>query len=492
MGKQLNLFNTASGKKEPFIPSHEQVGMYCCGPTVYNYAHIGNLRTYVFEDVLKRALVFLGYAVRHVMNITDVGHLTSDADTGEDKMEKGALREGKNVRDIAAFYTEAFKKNMKELNIVPPDVWPKATDHIPQMIAMVEELESKGFTYTTGDGIYFDTAKFPAYADFARIDIESLHAGSRVDMGEKRRATDFALWKFSPVDKQRQMEWESPWGKGFPGWHIECSAMALAYLPQPIDIHCGGMDHVRVHHTNEIAQTEAATGKRFVRYWLHGEFLIIDKEKMAKSGEHFVTLDSVKKEGIHPLAYRMFCFSAHYRSPLMFSWKGIKSAQHGLLNLKSLIAAETKRPSGEARVFPGLVEPTLGPFWAALCDDCNMPMAMAALWNLLRDGSISAEEKYCAVEHADSVLGLDLLAADAARSFMKEMNDGDLRVKLIARSDPGQEVTGRIMAMARQRKEAKKSKDFGKADEIRKQLNKMGVEVKDLPGAIMECMLKGD
>jgi cysteinyl-tRNA synthetase len=277
MKKEFHIYNTATRSKELFTPLHDIVGMYCCGPTVYNYAHIGNLRTYIFEDVLKRALFSLGYKVKHVINITDVGHLVSDADTGEDKMEKGAKREGKSVWDIAAFYTQKFMENIRDLNIQAPDLFPKATGHIPQMIAMVQELERKGLTYRTNDGIYFDAMKFPAYAGFARLDPASIRAGERVDMGDKRSPTDFALWKFSPSGAQRQMEWKSPWGVGFPGWHIECSAMALAYLPQPIEIHCGGTDHVRIHHTNEIAQAEGATGKQFVRYWLHGEFLVIDK-----------------------------------------------------------------------------------------------------------------------------------------------------------------------------------------------------------------------
>ena len=423
MDKKLYLYNTASRQKELFAPLHEEVGMYCCGPTVYNYAHIGNLRSYIFEDVVKRLLQSLGYKVKHVMNITDVGHLTSDADTGDDKMEKGAAREGKSVWDIAAFYTDVFKRNMRDLNISEPSLWAKATDHLPQMIAMIRALEDKGFTYKTGDGLYFDTAKFPSYADFARLDVENLQAGSRVDMGEKRSVTDFALWKFSPADKKRQMEWDSPWGKGFPGWHIECSAMSLAYLPQPLDIHCGGQDHVRVHHTNEIAQAEAATGKQFVRYWLHGEFLVIDKGKMAKSGEGFVTLDSVKKEGISPLAYRMFCYTAHYRSPLMFSWDGLRAAAQGLANMKKLIASDAQAAAGKA-ADGSIVDTLLRPFWEALCDDCNMPLAMGALWNLLHDKTISAAEKYRAIERADSVLALGLLTPDETRGVTREI-DGE-------------------------------------------------------------------
>jgi cysteinyl-tRNA synthetase len=424
------------------------------------------------------------------MNITDVGHLTSDADTGDDKMEKGAAREGKSVWDIAAFYTDVFKRNIRDLNIGEPTLWVKATDHLPQMIEMIRELERKGFTYKTGDGIYFDTGKFPSYGDFARLDIENLQAGSRVDMGDKRRVTDFALWKFSPKDKKRQMEWDSPWGRGFPGWHIECSAMSLAYLPQPIDIHCGGQDHVRVHHTNEIAQAEAATGKPFVKYWLHGEFLIIDKGKMAKSGEGFVTLDSVKKEGIAPLAYRMFCYTAHYRSPLMFSWDGLRAAAQGLANMKKLIASETQKPSAEAPAGEDAVDRLLGPFWDALCDDCNMPLAMGALWNLLHDKTVPATDKYRAIERADAMLALDLLTPDESQSVTREIDGEGVRVRLVAGSEVDVETTQRIVALVKERKDARKDKKFARADEIRMQLNGMRIEVKDLPGGIVECMMK--
>jgi cysteinyl-tRNA synthetase len=489
MEKKLHLYNTESREKELFEPLHEEVGMYCCGPTVYNYAHIGNLRSYIFEDVVKRLLQSLGYKVKHVMNITDVGHLTSDADTGDDKMEKGAAREGKSVWDIAAFYTEVFKRNMRDLNIGEPSHWVKATDHLPQMVAMIRELENKGFTYKTGDGIYFDTGKFPSYGDFARLDVENLQAGSRVDMGEKRRVTDFALWKFSPEGKKRQMEWDSPWGVGFPGWHIECSAMSLAYLPQPIDIHCGGQDHVRVHHTNEIAQAEAATGKPFVKYWLHGEFLIIDKGKMAKSGEGFVTLDSVKNEGVAVLAYRMFCYTAHYRSPLMFSWDGLRAAAQGLANLKKLIASETRKPSAEASTGGEAVDRLLGPFWDALCDDCNMPLAMGGLWNLLHDKAVSATDKYQAVERADAVLALDLLKTDEADVNNISVATEHVQFELISTKKVEPATTDQIAKLIEERASAKMLKNYTRADAVRVQLKEMGIEVKDLPGGKIQCIV---
>ncbi|MDD5675662.1 MAG: cysteine--tRNA ligase, partial [Chitinivibrionales bacterium] len=412
---EISFYNTASRSKESFSAASDMVGMYACGPTVYNSAHIGNLRTYIFEDVLKRALVAAGYGVNHVMNITDVGHLTSDEDTGEDKMEKGAAREGKTVWEIADFYTGEFKQSLRDLNILGPTRWVKATDHIPEMIAMIAALEEKGFTYTTADGVYFDTGKFPRYCDFARIDAASLAAGSRIDMGEKRAVTDFALWKFSPKDVRRQMEWPSPWGVGFPGWHIECSAMALKYLPQPLDIHCGGSDHVRVHHTNEIAQAEAATGRQFVRFWLHGEFLVLDKGKMAKSGGNFVTLKSVAERGIAPLAYRLFCFSAHYRSPLTFSFEALEASAAALKNLKSQIAAETAVPAEVSEP----VAQICAPFYAAVNDDMNMSVALAALWDIVRSKVWSKAEKYCAVKNADEILGLNLLVPEERGAEIK-------------------------------------------------------------------------
>jgi cysteinyl-tRNA synthetase len=490
MGRQLFLYSTSSLSKELFQPSHDQVEIYCCGPTVYNYAHIGNLRTYIFEDVLVKTLRALNYKVKHVMNITDVGHLTSDGDTGDDKMEKGAVREGKTVWDIAACYTDAFKRDLIDLNIASPDEWPKATDHIAPMISMIQELERRGFTYTIRDGVYFNTAKFPAYSNFAHINVASLQAGARVEMGEKRNVTDFALWKFSPTDKTRQMEWDSPWGKGFPGWHIECSAMALAYLPQPIDIHCGGSDHVRVHHTNEIAQAEAATGKPYVRYWLHGEFLTIDKGKMAKSGENFMTLDSVKTKGIPPLAYRMFCYSAHYRSPLMFSWESLKAALQGLEHLKKLIQVETRRPSADiAEVSPEVLERLLAPFWDALCDDLNMPVAMAEIWNLLHDRHIAGELKFKAIEQIERITALDLLKWEPVRSVIEGIDEGDFKVTFIAARDPGPDTLQRIMANLRERKQAKQERNFFKADALRAELIEMGAHVRDLPGGTVECTL---
>ena len=300
------LYNTETRRKEEFKPLNpKQATMYCCGPTVYNYAHIGNMRTYIFEDLLCRTLR-LSMPLKHVMNVTDVGHLVSDADEGEDKMEVATAREGKSAWDIAKFYEQKFFEDFDALHCTRPTVIARATAHIPEMIALVKTLEEKGYTYRTSDGIYYDTSKFPRYdALVGRSRLEGLKGGARVEMSdEKRNPTDFALWKFSPKDKKRQMEWDSPWGVGFPGWHVECSAMAMKYLGPTIDIHCGGIDHVSVHHTNEIAQSEAATGQKYVDYWVHGEFLVLRAGKMSKSGGTFVTLQTLRDKGYDPLDYR--------------------------------------------------------------------------------------------------------------------------------------------------------------------------------------------
>jgi len=487
MEKNLYIYNTATAKKELFVPANNPVSMYCCGPTVYNFAHIGNLRTYIFEDVLKRALTWLGYAVRHVVNITDVGHLTSDADTGEDKMESGSAREGKSVWDIAAFYTKKFMEDINDLNIIPPDLWPRATDHIPQMIALVKTLEEKGFTYRTDDGIYFDTEKFPTYCDFARIDPSTLRAGERVDMGGKRNVTDFALWKFSPAGSKRQMEWESPWGVGFPGWHIECSAMSLAHLASPLDIHCGGMDHIRVHHTNEIAQSEAATGKKFANFWMHGEFLVLDKGKMAKSGGNFVKLDTLKEHGVSPLGYRMFCYTAHYRTPLSFSFEGALAAENALANLKKSIAAISD--SQDTAVDKERVNMGLIPFAEAVCDDLNMPRAVAALWEGLRDDTLTAPEKLALVRETDKVLGLDLLKAVAGGDTEVTEKRGGYKITLTASGAIPAPLKDAVIEGAALRKKSRAEKDYETADKIRIRFAEAGVTVKDMPDGSTRCAI---
>jgi cysteinyl-tRNA synthetase len=336
---EVKLFNTLTREKEVFVPlTPGQVKMYTCGPTVYNYAHIGNLRSYIFPDLLKKLLAFLGYQVTQIMNFTDVGHLTSDADAGDDKIEKAAAALGKSAWDISKFYAEAFKQDISALNIAFPSRFTYATDYIPQQIDLVKALEDKDLTYANEDGVYYDTAQFSDYGKMAKLDVEGLQEGARIDADGKRNKTDFALWKFSPSDAQRQMEWESPWGKGFPGWHLECTAMIFAELGPTIDIHTGGTDHIPVHHTNEIAQAEGATGQPFVKYWLHGEFLVLDQnQRMGKSEGNFVTLQTLIDAGFSPKAYRYLCLTSHYRHFLTFSQDNLKAASTAYFKLKRTI-----------------------------------------------------------------------------------------------------------------------------------------------------------
>jgi len=327
----LTLYNTLTRRREKFVPlTKGKAGLYTCGPTVYNYAHIGNLRSYIFEDLLKRVLIWNGYNVKHVMNITDVGHLTSDADVGEDKMLLAALREKKSVWKIAEYYTKSFKKDMKKLNILPPDIWSKATDHIPEQIELIQTLEKKGFTYIAGGNVYFNTSKLNDYGKLAQLKLDAEMQARIKDDKNKKNPHDFVLWFTKSKFEAQEMKWHSPWGKeGYPGWHLECSAMAMKYLGKQFDIHCGGIDHVPVHHTNEIAQSEAATGKKpWVKYWLHNEFLVLSQgEKMAKSGGNFITLSTLEEKGFHPLDYRYFCLGTHYRKPLMFSYEALEGAR---------------------------------------------------------------------------------------------------------------------------------------------------------------------
>jgi len=455
---KLTLYNSLTRSKAEFQPIHPgEVGLYTCGPTVYNYAHIGNLRTYIFEDILKRVLQYNGYRVKHVMNITDVGHLTGDRDMGEDKMEKGALREGRTAWEIAEFYTEVFKSDIRHLNILPPDIWVKATDTIDDQIALIKTLEEKNFTYRTADGIYFDTARFKNYTKLSHQRLESLQEGARVEKNpEKRNPTDFALWKFSPPGVQRQMEWESPWGIGFPGWHIECSAMSMKFLGDQLDIHCGGTDHIDVHHTNEIAQSEAATGKKFFNCWMHGAFLIITGgKKMAKSEGNFLTLDNAFiKAGIHPLVYRFAAFQTHYRKPMEYGDESVQAARNGLMHLQNQvrqIATAGREPenmiSDEHKI----------KFLTAVNDDLNMPRAMAAVQELLKS-NISDGQKYTTILDFDRVLGLDL---------------GQL--------DQPAQLPSKVQEMVEARQKARENKQWEASDRLRDEIQDLGYMVQDTP-----------
>jgi cysteinyl-tRNA synthetase len=454
MPKPLTLYDNFARALRPFVPLQpgSPVGVYTCGPTVYDYQHIGNFRTFLFEDLLKRVLRWNGYRVRHVMNITDVGHLTSDADTGEDKMEKGSRRTGMTAWEIAQLYTDAFLADMKALHIEDPDVLCRATDHIREQIEFIADIERKGFAYATSDGVYFDTSKQPGYGHLARLDKEGLAAGHRVEQGEKRHPTDFALWKFSPPGERRQMEWDSPWGTGFPGWHIECSAMAQKYLGDWFDIHCGGEDHIPVHHTNEIAQTEARVGTRLANFWMHGYFLLSNDAKMAKSAGEFLRIAALAERGYDPIAFRYLCLTGHYRSQLNFTWEALDAAQTGLDRMRlgfHALPADASAPAD-----PALVER----FTDMLNDDLNLPRALAIAWEALR-GDAPAAVKRATLAKFDEVLGLGLAA---------------WQPQAVA-------VPAEIEALAKARADARKARQWAEADRLREALADAGWEVEDRP-----------
>ena len=449
---ELKLFNTLTRKKEELKPiKNGQISLYACGPTVYNYAHLGNLRTYIFEDLLKRVLLYNSFKVKHVINITDVGHLTSDQDSGEDKMELGAKRENKTAWQIAEFYTKAFQQDMKQLNILPPDIWCKATDHIKEQIELIQVLEKKGYTYKIEDGIYFDTSKLKDYGKLAKLDIKGLQEGARIDIRGKKNKTDFALWKFSPREEKRQMEWSSPWGKGFPGWHIECSAMAQKYLGNPFDIHCGGIDHIPVHHTNEIAQTEAATGKPLANMWMHGEFLIEKEGKMSKSKGDTLTIAVLEEKSYDPLSYRYLCLTAHYRMPLSFSWEALEGAKNALNHLREKVQslAEKDKKTKNSEQYQKRFE-------EAVNDDLNMPSALAAIWDAMKDNALSNTDKKELIRETDKILGLNL--------FQKQKEE---------------KIPAEIVKWAKEREAARKEKNWKKADQARDKIKESGYAIED-------------
>jgi cysteinyl-tRNA synthetase len=440
----------------------KEVRLYTCGPTVYNYAHIGNLRTYIFEDILKRVLLYNELKVLHVMNITDVGHLTGDnegdADSGEDKMLKGAKREGKTVWEIAEFYTKAFQQDMHALQILSPDIWCKATDHIAEQIAMIQLLEQRGFTYAAGGNIYFDTSKLEDYGKLARLNLAELQSGARVDIDKnKRNPADFVLWFTKSKFEDQEMKWESPYGRGYPGWHIECSAMSVKYLGDQFDIHCGGIDHIAVHHTNEIAQTEAATGKQpWVQLWMHGEFLVIDKGKMAKSGENFIKLQTLVGKGYAPLIYRYFCLTAAYRQQLSFSWESMDTAKNGYDAIRTKIL-DLHEKKGHGSSTENREHDHKQAFLEAINDDLNMPQALAALWQMLRDDQLANERKILLAEKFDEVFGLGI------KDFAQ------------------QEIPNDILELARARELARKNKDFATSDKLRAEIKQKGYIIDDKP-----------
>jgi cysteinyl-tRNA synthetase len=434
---------------EPLKPG--DVGLYTCGPTVYDYQHIGNYRTFLFEDVLKRVLEWNGYSVRHVMNITDVGHLTSDADTGEDKMEKGARRTGKTAWEIAHLYTDAFLADLDLLNIEDPTILCRATDHIREQIEFIADIEKNGYAYVTADGVYFDTSRQKDYGYLARLNVEGQEAGKRVDLGDKRHPTDFALWKFTAPGEKRQMEWDSPWGRGYPGWHIECSTMAQKYLGDYFDIHCGGEDHIPVHHTNEIAQTEARVGTRLANFWLHGYFLLSNDAKMAKSAGEFLRLSLLQERGYDPLAYRYLCLTAHYRTQMSFSWESLDAATTALDRMRQGVHALPDESSAQPDAT------YIARFTDHVNDDLNVPRALALAWEVLR-GDLPPAIRRATLVKFDAVLGLGL---------------GEWR--------PMEEIVpGDVLALADARAAARGAKAWAEADRLRGALAAAGWEMEDL------------
>ncbi len=454
----ITLFNTLGREKQVFKPIETgKAGVYTCGPTVYDYQHIGNFRTFMFEDFLKRVLLYNGYDVTHIMNITDVGHLVSDDDEGEDKMETGSAREGKTVWEISQHYTQVFMDDAKLLNIIPPTKYTKATDYIKEQIDMVKCLEDKGYTYTTGDGVYFDTSKLTDYGKLAMLDVAGLEEGKRIQFSsEKKNKTDFALWKFSPKGQKRQMEWDSPWGKGFPGWHIECSAMSKKFLGDTFDIHCGGIDHIPIHHTNEIAQSEACNGKPFVHYWLHGAFLDDVTGKMSKSKGDFLRLKLLTDKGYSPVDYRYMLLGTHYRKRLIFSWELLDSAKNARSRLMNKINELRENKDTDFTDSTDTVNIYKQRFLEAINDDLNMPEGLAVMWDTLREENLSAKAKLELMYDFDKVFGLDLGKEESAATVPEE-----------------------VMSLVNQRTEAKKTKDFKLADELRAKVKEMGYEIVD-------------
>ncbi len=468
-GPPLRLFNTMTREVADFVPADPaHVGMYSCGPTVYSDQHIGNMRAYVFADTLKRALLWKGFGVRHVINITDVGHLVSDADEGEDKLELAARRQHADAWQIAARYTAEFQADLARLRVIEPDVWCKATDHIAEMIAFAEALDKDGWCYTLTSGLYFDTARDPGYGRLARLDLAGQRAGARVDMVEgKRNASDFAVWRTSPPGEKRQMEWDSPWGRGAPGWHLECSVMSMEYLGQHFDIHTGGVDHIPVHHTNEIAQSEAYLhdGRPWVRWWLHGEFINLRGAKIAKSAGGTVLVSDLVDQGYHPLVYRYLLLGAHYHSQTEFSFDAMDSARTALRRVLDRFAAARSEPAG---TLSDRAAEHLAAFGQAVCDDLNTPKALAAVVAASRDERLADCDLTALAGEFDAVPGLGL----------SDLGPADLDLK------PGRVTitAAEIDALLAERNAARAARDFARADELRDRLAGLGVTVEDQPG----------
>ncbi len=453
----IQIFNTKSREKEIFTPIKTgEVSIYHCGPTVYNFQHIGNMRRFIFADLVYQLFIANNYKVKQIINITDVGHLASDQDEGEDKMEKGATREGKTAKEIADFYTEDFLNNLALLNINTEDTqFPRATGYIKEQINLIKTLEEKGFTYTIDDGVYFDTVKDDTYGDFAHLDIKGLQEGARVAVNnQKRSITDFALWKFSKKEEKRQQEWESPWGVGFPGWHLECSAMIKALFGNSIDVHTGGIDHIPVHHTNEIAQSEIANGSPLAYYWMHNEHLNFGKDKMAKSGEGFIRLKELIEKGYHPLAFRYYTLLAHYQTKIDFSFEALNAASIAWKKINEFIAKTEEGGIPSNANYLLILE--------AFNDNLNTPKVVALIWEIIKESSLSDADKKATIIRIDKLIGIIDPAYKVSESIPLDSLPKGIQVLLI------------------ERREARVQKDWKASDMIRDELKDKGYEVKDI------------
>lgn len=451
----MRIYNSLSKQIEDFKPIEPDfVKMYCCGPTVYKDQQIGNWRTFCLSDFLHRALKLNGYKVDFIMNMTDVGHLFeagSDSEGGEDKIEQQSLEEGKTAKDIVEMYAKSFLEEFKEMNLLEPRKFTKATEYIDEQIDLVATLEERGFTYETSDGIYFDTSKFEKYGELSGLTIENIKEGARIDPNpEKKNPTDFALWKFSPKDKKRQQEWQSPWGVGFPGWHLECSSMIMTELGDTIDIHVGGEDLKMIHHQNEIAQSECATGQNPVNYWVHGAFLTVDGGKMSKSLGNFYTLEDIKHRGFSPLDLRYLFMTSHYRGPLNFTWEAMQGAQNTLKRIYDIISSYEHDPKAD------ISDKYIKKFIEKLDDDLNVPEALAVFWELVKS-TISEESKLNTILKMDEFLGLKL------------------------QEHIGVEIPKNVLDLAKMRGEYRKNGIWDKADVMRKQMDDLGYVVEDFP-----------
>jgi cysteinyl-tRNA synthetase len=467
----MKLYNTLTRQIEEINPLEPPVvTVYTCGPTVYDYAHIGHWFNYVRMDTLIRALKANGFQTKWVMNITDVGHLVSDADEGEDKLEKGARREGKTAWEVAEFYTQDFMDGMKLLNMLQPDHIVKATDHITEQIELIQKLETKGFTYVIDDGVYYDTAKFPTYADFARLDLDEQQDGARVAVNQqKHNQSDFALWKFSPTDHQRDMEWDSPWGKGFPGWHIECSAMSMKYLGETLDIHTGGIDHIPVHHTNEIAQSEAATGKKFVNLWFHSNHVTVNGEKISKSLGNGIRLQEIIEKGISPMAVRLHILESHYRSQSKFSWESLEAAQNRLNDLQAMAVLR----------FQPIKESKMGAIWdfsaqirnikANMKQDLSTPRVLGTDLALVGGGVVGSSETQITL-----MGGVPESEISAFTEYIKTL-DAYLGLGLMQIDD----INDKQRRMISDRENARETQDWAKSDELRDKLKEQAIGLRD-------------